>query len=208
MKKGFSMDTFSKIRKSVGQEEQKRQMINKAIDLLHKLANKRLEFDDAKSEISKVVSEYYVIDEVLGVEDNTKINLEVMINNAFDVLEGVQQEKLNLYQAIMLMNKVMAHHGPAVQEVKKKVEKKIERVVEIPAKTINKINIEEAKHEVVKVEEKQEAIVKNVSSRNDDLFTQKMTEVIENKKRLAKSIEELNEVLKGHGFTLNALEPK
>ncbi|MCH9811453.1 hypothetical protein K0U07_01670 [bacterium] len=102
------MDTFSKIRKTASKEEQKRQMINKAIDLLHKLANKRLDFADAKSEISKVISEYYVTHEEEGIDSRSKINLEVMMNNAFDVISGVKEEKLNLYQAIMLMNKVMA----------------------------------------------------------------------------------------------------
>ncbi|MCH9621492.1 MAG: hypothetical protein S4CHLAM20_09120 [Chlamydiia bacterium] len=190
------MDTFSKIRKSASQEEQKRQMINKAIDLLHKLANKRMEYSDATAEVSRIVSEYYVIDEVEGVADNAKINLEVMINNAFDVLEGVKNEKLNLYQAIMLMNKVMAHGAQVNKEPKKKVEKLVQK------------EIEEVKDEIVKVEEKQEAIVKSVSSKSDDLFSQKMAAVIDNKKRLHKSIEELNEVLKGHGFTLSSLEPK
>lgn len=189
------MDTFSKIRKTASQEEQKRQMINKAIDLLHKLANKRLEFDEAKTEISRVVSEYYVMDESEGVKDNLKVNLEIMMGNAFDVLEGVKDEKLNLYQAIMLMNKVMAHPG----QISEKPEKKVE--------TVPAVKKEEPK-EIVKVEEKQEAVVKNISAKSDDLFSQKMAEVIENKKRLKKSIEELNEVLKGYGFTLKDLSPQ
>lgn len=193
--KELCMDTFSKIRKTASQEEQKRQMINKAIDLLHKLANKRLEFDEAKTEISRVVSEYYVMDESEGVKDNLKVNLEIMMGNAFDVLEGVKDEKLNLYQAIMLMNKVMAHPG----QISEKPEKK--------AETIPAIKKEEPK-EIVKVEEKQEAVVKNISAKSDDLFSQKMAEVIENKKKLKKSIEELNEVLKGYGFTLKDLSPQ
>ena len=89
------MDSFSKIRESGEREEQKRQMINKAIDLLHKLANKRVDYDEAKSEISRVVSEYYVIEED-SIADHAKINLEVMINNSIDILLGIQEERLNL----------------------------------------------------------------------------------------------------------------
>ena len=188
------MDTFSKIRKSAGREEQKRQMINKAIDLLHKLANKRLDYDDAKSEISRVVSEYYVIDDEEGMGENAKINLEVMINNSFDVLEGIRDEKLNLYQAIMLMNKVMAHQEPV--KAKPKVEVQTAPVQEV----VNMEVIEEIK----KVEKR--AVL--VSEKSDDLLKDALNEVIENKKRLQQSIEDLNEVLKGHGFTLSVLEPK
>jgi hypothetical protein len=190
------MDAFSKIRKTAGREEQKRQMINKAIDLLHKLANKRLDFDEAKSEISRVVSEYYVIDDTEGVEGNDKINLELMMNNAFDVISGVKDEKLNLYQAIMLMNKVMAH-----TEVKKGAEsKKIE--VAIPEiKESVKVDIKE------RLEQKSEAKQVKMEEK-EDTFGSLMNKVIENKRKYQQSIEELNELLKSHGFLLNTLEPK
>ena len=41
-----------------------------------------------------------------------------------------------------------------------------------------------------------------------DLFSIRINNVIENRKKLNQSIEELNEELKSYGFTLNALEPK
>ncbi len=188
------MDTFSKIRKSAGREEQKRQMINKAIDLLHKLANKRLDYDDAKSEISRVVSEYYVIDDEEGMGDNAKINLEVMINNSFDVLEGIKDEKLNLYQAIMLMNKVMAHQEPLKAKPK----------VEVQATPIQEV----VKMEVIEETKKVEKSAPLASLKSEDLLKDALNEVIQNKKRLQQSIEDLNQVLKGHGFTLSMLEPK
>ena len=193
--KELFMDAFSKIRKSAGREEQKRQMINKAIDLLHKLANKRLEFDEAKSEISRVVSEYYVIDEEEGVKDDAKINLELMINNAFDVISGVKEEKLNLYQAIMLMNKVMAHQESVSDTVLSTKENEIESQKE--DKPIEKPKKEE------KIE-----VVKKTISKEEKLFAIHMNEVLENKKKLHQSIEELNEILKDHGFSLKALDPK
>jgi len=189
------MDTFSKIRKSAGREEQKRQMINKAIDLLHKLANKRLDYDEAKSEISRVVSEYYVIDDEDGMGDNAKINLEVMINNSFDVLEGIKDEKLNLYQAIMLMNKVMAHQEPV--KVKPKVE-----IQTAPIQEVVKMDV------VVEETKKVEKSAPLTPVKSEDLLKDALNQVIENKKRLQQSIEDLNEVLKGHGFTLSLLEPK
>ena len=180
------MDTFSKIRKSAGREEQKRQMINKAIDLLHKLSNKRLDYEDAKSEISRVISEYYIFDDKMGVEENTKLNLEVMLHNSFDVIDGVKEEKLNLYQAIMLMNKVMAHAEVVKQEVltptveEKNQTPEIAKLPSLPEKrTETKMEVSEA-----------------------------MNEVIESKKRYLKSIEQLNQMLESHGLTLNPLEPK
>lgn len=190
------MDAFSKIRKTAGREEQKRQMINKAIDLLHKLANKRLDFDEAKSEISRVVSEYYVIDDTEGVEGNDKVNLELMMNNAFDVISGVKDEKLNLYQAIMLMNKVMAHSESKKIEEPKKVEVSVPEIKEAVKMDIQeKIEKKAAAREAV-IEEKQ------------DTFGNLMNKVIENKRKYQHSIEELNELLKSHGFLLNTLEPK
>jgi hypothetical protein len=161
---------------------------------LHKLANKRLDYDDAKSEISRVVSEYYVIDDEEGMGDNAKINLEVMINNSFDVLEGIKDEKLNLYQAIMLMNKVMAHQEPV--KVKPKVEVQTAPVQEV------------VKMDVVEETKKVEKSAPTASLKSEDLLKDTLNEVIQNKKRLQQSIENLNEVLKGHGFTLSMLEPK
>lgn len=199
-RKGEIMDAFSKIRKSAGREEQKRQMINKAIDLLHKLSNKRLDFDDAKSEISRVISEYYVLDESAGVADNTKINLEVMINNSFDVINGVKDDKLNLYQAIMLMNKVMAHGESSKEESSKKIEKPA--FVEEKKQKVSEIKKE------VKLIENKVPDIKEVKSAKGTEVTRAMNDVIENKKKYLQSIEQLNEILKAHGFSLSALEPK
>ena len=193
------MDAFSKIRKTAGREEQKRQMINKAIDLLHKLANKRLDFVDAKSEISRVVSEYYVIDDKEGVEGNDKINLEVMMNNAYDVISGVKEEKLNLYQAIMLMNKVMAQAGAGDKETPKKPMPKKPEALEV--KESVKVSVQPEKQEQTPPQ-----AVK--MDRGDDTFTCLMNKVIENKRKYHQSIEDLNELLKSHGFMLNTLEPK
>ena len=193
------MDAFSKIRKSAGREEQKRQMINKAIDLLHKLSNKRLDYDDAKSEISRVISEYYVLDDS-AVGENTKINLELMINNSFDVLNGVKDEKLNLYQAIMLMNKVMAHAETIKEEPSKKFE--------IPVFTEEKNEVvSETKKEGNSIENKLIEIDEVKQPKKNDL-TDAMNDVIENKKKYLQSIEELNEILKSHGFALSTLEPR
>jgi hypothetical protein len=179
------MDAFSKIRKSAGREEQKRQMINKAIDLLHKLANKRLDHQEAKVEISRVISEYYVLDDLEGFKEEDKINLELMINNAFDVVNGVKEEKLNLYQAIMLMNKVMAHQERAIATTLTPSEEiETESKVKLPIKT-------------EEVKEKQE-----------DIFAIAMNKVVENKRKLQESIAELNDTLKSHGFILTPLEPK
>ncbi len=186
------MDAFSKIRKSAGREEQKRQMINKAIDLLHKLSNKRLDYDDAKSEISRVISEYYVLDDGASVAENTKINLELMINNSFDVINGVKDEKLNLYQAIMLMNKVMAHGETTKEEPSKKFE--------IPTFTEEKKEVKLIENTVSNIEEVRYPKRTEVS--------EAMNDVIENKKKYLQSIEQLNEILKSHGFSLSALEPK
>lgn len=193
------MDAFSKIRKTAGREEQKRQMINKAIDLLHKLANKRLDFVEAKSEISRVVSEYYVIDDKEGVEGNDKINLEVMMNNAYDVISGVKEEKLNLYQAIMLMNKVMARAGSGEKETPKKPMPKKPEALEV--KESVKVSVQPEKQE----QTPPQAV--NMD-RDDDTFTCLMNKVIENKRKYHQSIEDLNELLKTHGFMLNTLEPK
>lgn len=186
------MDAFSKIRKTASKEEQKRQMINKAIDLLHKLANKRLDFADAKSDISKVISEYYVTHEEEGIEGNAKINLEMMMNNAYDVISGVKEEKLNLYQAIMLMNKVMAQSDRAKKEskeepVKQKEQKKVVAPLEV---------------------KKQEVGAAKVVEVNQSSFSLLMDTVVENKRKYLESIEELNELLKAHGLKLNTLDPK
>ncbi len=191
-RKGVIMDAFSKIRKSAGREEQKRQMINKAIDLLHKLSNKRLDYDDAKIEISRLISEYYLLDENQGLEENTKLNLELMINNSFDVINGVKEEKLNLYQAIMLINKVMAHVDTVKQEPQPKIEKPV---------------ILEEKKESNYIENKT-SDVQEVKSHKQTEVAQAMNELIENKKKYLHSIEKLNELLKNHGFSLSALEPK
>jgi hypothetical protein len=179
------MDAFSKIRKSAGREEQKRQMINKAIDLLHKLANKRLGYEEAKAEISRVVSEYYVLDDFEGVGGDQKINLELMINNAFDVVNGVNEERLNLYQAIMLMNKVMAHQ---------------ERINTTPLTVVKEGEMEKKVEQKIKIEE--------VKEKEENIFASCMNKVVENKRKLEESIEDLNDILKNYGFTLSALEPK
>ena len=196
------MDTFSKIRKTATKEEQKRQMINKAIDLLHKLANKRLDFADAKSEISKVISEYYVTHEEEGIDSSAKINLEVMMNNAFDVISGVKEEKLNLYQAIMLMNKVMARsEGAKPSKAEPKKQEKQEKKVEMPEKGLKQ---EKVPLPALSQEVKREKVEK----KEDPSFAQLMDLVIANKKKYLDSIEELNALLKSHGLKLNMLEPK
>lgn len=104
--------------------ESTRQVLNKSIDLLHKLSNKKLPKEEIKQQLSNLLSNYFFAvypdsnQRNFGeVDDGSKIKMELFLEQANEIVEKVASGKAPLYEAIMLMNKVVVNHQPDIDEV-------------------------------------------------------------------------------------------
>lgn len=99
------MDQFIKLRKKMTMTESTRQMLNKSIDLLHKLSKKKITTDAVKSELSTYLSNHILT--INQIDGDKKLQLEQFINLAGEIVDSVDGGKIPLYEGIMALNKMV-----------------------------------------------------------------------------------------------------
>ncbi len=113
------MQQFIKMRKQVSMTESTRLVLNKSIDLLHKLSNGKLGNEDVKKEVTVLLSTYFVTaypESDRGDDPEKKLKLELFLDQAYEIIDQVESGKVPLYEAIMLMNKVVVSLKPFEQQ--------------------------------------------------------------------------------------------
>lgn len=113
------MDQFMKMRKKMSMAESTRQVLNKSIDLLHKLSNKKIAKDSAKKELGSLLSHYFTssFDGANGISKESKVKLELFLDQAYEILDKTDSGDTPLYEAIMMMNKVVVNNQVAEKVV-------------------------------------------------------------------------------------------
>lgn len=114
------MQQFIKMRKQVNMTESTRLVLNKSIDLLHKLSNSKMSKEEVKKELSVLLSTYFVTlypDNGRGIDAEKKLKLEHFLEQAYDISDQVESGKVPLYEAIMLMNKVVVSLKPDSEDI-------------------------------------------------------------------------------------------
>lgn len=172
-----------------------RRVLNRIIDLLHKLSNKKIDLQQTKKELSILLSNYFLSqpgDENALTEDN-KVKLEFFLHQARGILEKVDAGTTPLYEAIMLMNKIVMQS--AVEEentsdwgISKKEHTETEQPIENEPQTLPL----------------QEQKIERLASQND--IQGLLDKVVSCKKELAESINRLNVMLKDVGLALTELD--
>lgn len=127
------MEHFMKMKKKVSSTETTRQVLNKAIDLLHKLSNQKIKSEEVKSELSQVFSQYFLSQNGAenGIEERNKLKLEILLKETCDIVDRLDSGRIPLYESIMLMNKVAAGFGQPKQESELSANKAEEVVTEM-----------------------------------------------------------------------------
>lgn len=220
------MDQFYKVRKKMSIAESTRQVLNKSIDLLHKLSNKKEAKEEIKHHLSTLLSNYffavYPDSNKLNfgeVDETSKIKLEIFLEQAYEIVDKVASGRAPLYEAIMLMNKVVVNHQPGSEEVqaveqKQDAPQEIERplrpqVVEEPGMLANEFDPsgESAEQKVlaeVKEKIKARTAIHQRGSVHTDV-TSLISEVLKKQEELHQSIYLLNDSLRDVGFELRPI---
>ncbi len=220
------MQQFIKMRKQVSMTESTRLVLNKSIDLLHKLSNGKLGKEEVKKEITILLSTYYVtVHPESGHVDSPekKLKLEHFLNQAYEIAEQVESGKVPLYEAIMLMNKVVVSLKP--NESESEEENRVQTTTKAPSypaerevirfrpveKQTNSAVFDEVALENqetnLKVADRFELRKPERQSQNEDSeVTELISDVLKQKKALENSISHLNQSLSKIGFELRPIK--
>lgn len=209
------MQPFMKMKKKIGMTESTRQVLNKAIDLLHRLSNKKLSEESAKKELSTTLSAHFVAEG--GVEEQKKIKLQMVLEEANGVVSQLDRGQIPLYEAIMLVNRIVVS-GANKEEAPLK-ETKIEPIqlrtklgayeedLEFVSQEFDVSGDQREKNlqvkESQKPQEKEEPVIVRQPSEDVVLL---MNRVLMNKKQLEDSILDLNGTLHTIGFELRPIK--
>lgn len=223
------MQQFIKMRKQVSMTEATRLVLNKSIDLLHKLSNGKLAREEVKKEISVLLSTYFVTvypETEKGVDADAKLKLEHVLDQAYDIVYQVESGKAPLYEAIMLMNKVVVSIKPLYEEndsddrgsvfAKQTIaEKEVVRFRPAPEYEMREpfpdpeveqtVSVAQRLENPMEPKEVSRAQPINKTSRETDV-SDLMNAVIQQKKALENSIAKLNASLEEIGFELRSLK--
>jgi len=194
------MQQFIKMKKQVSMTESTRLVLNKSIDLLHKLSNGKWGKDEVKREMSSLLSTYFAAVYPQGSLDKR----EHFIDQAYEIIDQVELGKVPLYEAIMLMNKVVVSLKPAEKAVPYS-EREVIRFRPAPKEEEEVIfeegiieeNREQDRFEVKQLEKQKELA--------DPEIAELMGEVVKQKKALENSVTHLNLALSKVGFELRPL---
>ena len=210
------MQSFMKMKRKIGMTESTRQVLNKAIDLLHRLSNKKLSEEAARRELSTNLSTHFLAEG--GLAEEKKIKLQAALEEANEVVTQLERGKIPLYEAIMMVNRIV------VSEVLPKTLNKEESSKIEPIQIHSKEESPEDEGAFVsqefdvsgdqkeknlqvrtlqKLQEKAEASV--VKAPPEDVTTL-MNRVLMNKKQLEESVLALNSSLHVIGFELRPLD--
>ncbi|MBM3202017.1 MAG: hypothetical protein FJZ56_06380 [Chlamydiae bacterium] len=197
------MDQFHKVKKKMSIAESTRQVLNKSIDLLHKLSNKKLSRDEINKQLSELLTAYFASLHPEMNEANS-IKLDHFLKQAEEIVDKVANSKSPLYEAIMLMNKVVVSNQPDLEEEnmaeEKPIENRLMREEEMGLVT-SEFDLSGEAQEKVKV--KAAISQRTVSSFHE--VGSMISEVLKKQEELNHSILQLNDSLKGVGFELRPL---
>lgn len=208
------MQPFMKMKKKIGMTESTRQVLNKAIDLLHRLSNKKLSEEAARRELSTTLSTHFLSEG--GVEAHKKIKLQMVLEEANDVVTQLDKGKIPLYEAIMLVNRiVVAGAGkepppiPASSIEPLQIHPKIapyEEDLEFVSQEFDVSGEQRERNLHIRTSEKiQEKLAETAPRQSEEDVTLLMNRVLMNKKQLEEAISDLNGTLLSVGFELRPI---
>lgn len=188
--------------------EETRKVLNKSIDLLHKLSKGKITRKEARQELSALLAGHFLTSctNNEGVDINQKVKLQCYLDEALEIVDKIDSGQAPLYEGILLMNKVIVKRQGIKEETLPLDEKTITPIFD-EAKYIPPLPKEELIKEV-KVESSPK-ITKVVAPTYSQMGIQElMQEVLRNKELLEKSVLHLNESLLQVGFELRTIETR
>ena len=194
------MDQYMKIKKTLSLAESTRQILNKAIDLLHKLSNGKMGKEETKHQLSSILSHYFLTIYGEDLSSTEKQELKDFLASAHEVVDRAESGKIPLYEAIMLMNKVIIQHQIERDEVVvplKEVTR--QQVVQRVEKEVDPTPLEE-KHTSVRKQCTETASLGQ--------FENKLQEIASLQKRMRTVIDELNDELHTVGYELQPISSR
>ncbi len=221
---GGSMQPFMKMKRKQGMSEPTRQVLNRAIDLLHRLSNKKISEEGARRELSATLSAHFLSEG--GVEAGKKIRLQLILEEATGVVAQLDRGEIPLYEAIMLVNRIVVSgiskqepppipddRIPSIQLRAKinpyepAVEEEIEEDTDFVSQEFD-ISGESREKDLqmgrsIKMQEK---VPDNAPKQSEDDISALLAKVLLNKKQLEAAIFELNDTLQSVGFELRKIE--
>ena len=212
------MQPFMKMKKKIGMTESTRQVLNKAIDLLHRLSNKKLSEESARRELSTTLSTHFLSEG--GVEAHKKIKLQMVLEEANDVVTQLDKGKIPLYEAIMLVNRIVvagasAHTGkepppiPTSNIESFHIHPRIapyEEDLEFVSQEFDVSGEQRERNLHIRTSEKfQEKLAETAPRQSEEDVTLLMNRVLMNKKQLEEAISDLNGTLLSVGFELRPI---
>lgn len=198
------MDQYMKIKKTLSLAESTRQILNKAIDLLHKLSNGKISKEETKHQLSSILSHYFLTIYGEDLNSNEKQELKAFLASAHEVVDKVDGGKIPLYEAIMVMNKVIIHHQMERNETVVSLE-------EVTKKSVSQPSEKKVAPEPTISRDPQPIEVRNVRKKRhmeeqtEGNFENKLQEIASLQKRLQTVITELNDELYSVGFELHPI---
>ena len=217
------MQPFMKMKRKQGMNEQTRQVLNRAIDLLHRLSSKRISEEGARRELSAALSAHFLAED--GIESGKKIKLQLILEEATTVISQLDRGEIPLYEAIMLVNRIVVsaivkqpppipkdsiapiQYRARINPYEASEELEIEEDVDFVSQEFD-ISGESREKDLqvartIKVEEK---LHNAPPKQSEDDITALLSKVLINKKQLEAAIFELNDTLQSTGFELRPLD--
>lgn len=218
------MHSFMNTKKKLSLSEITRQVLNQSIDLLHKLSNKKISKEAAKKEFSLLLSNHCLSGD-RALDETKKVRLEVSLNQANEIVDRVESGKIPLYEAIMLVNRVIVSlgvieegrgEGKKIESIQRVVEEraaeKEEKVEEFLSHSFDPTGnqAEENMRRAPKEEEKRVEAVASplpapLPAKSETSVEALMGQVVFHKKQLEEAVASLNEVLSKIGYTLTSI---
>lgn len=215
------MQPFMKMKKKIGMTESTRQVLNRAIDLLHRLSNKKLSEESARKELSATLSQHFISEG--GVEAQKKIKLQMILEEANDVVTELDKGKIPLYEAIMLVNRIVSNgvhkEPPPLPESRIESADAIEPIhirpkiapyeedVEFVSQEFDVSGDQRERNLQMKISQKiQEKIEEAPPKQSEEDVALLMNRVLLNKKQLESAISDLNGTLQSVGFELRPID--
>jgi hypothetical protein len=217
------MQPFMKVKKKMGMTESTRQVLNRAIDILHRVSSKKLSEELARKELSTTLSTHFLNDG--DVDPIKKIKLQRCLEEVNEVTSSLDKGKIPLYEAIMLVNRIVVsgatHQPPPLPETKAtsfQIRPKITPYEEDVEYINQEFDISGNQREknlqlinTQKLEDKVQEIVREPVRETAPLQTEEdvtllLNRVLLNKKQLEEAISDLNGTLQSIGFELRAIK--
>ncbi|MBS0584897.1 MAG: hypothetical protein JSR76_01180 [Verrucomicrobia bacterium] len=169
-----------------------RQILNKSIDLLHKISNRKVSLESAKKELTEMLSAYFLM------EQRGEAKLPFLFEELYVILEKLEAGKAPLYEAIMQMNKAVMQFSLEAEEEVSFVSTEFDRSG----------SEREKRHQMPKAVVRENLpianVEKSVKNKKEEIKEQ-MSAILGLKEELEASVSQLNELLSMSGFELKSL---